>query len=87
MAASMMRPLAATSRPSRSLASLSAVEAEYLPATTPTGHRSDAVMRMAGRNPGCPAIDCVFSEYEAPGQLGLKQSAKEVAGVQLRVAR
>ena len=87
MAASMIRTLAATSRPSRSLASLSAVEAEYLPATTPTGDRSDAVMRMAGRNPGCPATACVFSEYEAPVQLGLKQSAKEAVGIQLRVAR
>ena len=62
MAASMVRPLAATSSPRRSLASGSTVCAGMYSASITTGERPGAVTRMSGRSPGWPEMAWVFSD-------------------------
>ena len=62
MAASMMRPLEATSSPRRDVASGSTVRAGMYSASTTTGERPGAVTMMSGRNPGWPEMAWVFSE-------------------------
>ena len=62
MAASITRPLVATSSPSLDFASGSTVAAGMNSASRTTGARSGAVMRMSGCSPGWPAMAWVFSE-------------------------
>ena len=62
MAASMMRPLAASSSPRRDLASGSTVRAGRYSASTTTGERPGALTMMSGRSPGWPEMAWVFSE-------------------------
>ena len=62
MAASMTRPLAATSSPRRTFASVSTSSAGMYSASTTTGERPGALIRMSGRRPGCLEMAWVFSE-------------------------
>ena len=82
-----MRPLAATSRPRRSLASGSTVCAGMYSASITTGERPGEVTMMSGRSAGMAGDGLrVLGADAAAGLHGLQQGAEGVVGVRLGLA-